>query len=733
MNKSCSTVSIGETSVKIGRGEGGVVEIYAEDELANQKAIGYAHAQDRLMQMFLTRLLGEGRLSEILYDTDEIFALDVLARKMNFLGDATADVANLTSEARMHLEAYCEGVNTYLERKGPPILGRFLKSLSRPWRLLDVLLIVKVHIYFGMSQLQERVERFIFQAIHDGVSPSGMRRLFYPYLSGLDDHLVSLIKQVHIERPYLDIAFSFSAAMSNNWALSGKKTASGAPYFCFDPHLQVNRLPSMWVELICHLPEDDRIGISTPGIPGLIMGKNRHLSASFTYGMMDVVDFFIEQCQDNQVRRGDSFEPLQKRKETVIRKKKGRVDIWFYETDCAVIERENFWEENLEEGLYLSLAWSTAKAGASPALNALPKLWQADSVEKAQEIVRDISMSCNWVFADSKGNIGYQQSGRLPKRNLHSGLYPLPAWEKGSLWQGFVKGEELKSELNPEEGFVASANNDQNESNKPPTITFPFSTYRYRRICSFLSEKNSYTLEEMKKLQCDLYSWQAKEFMPLIIPFIPDTEVGSLLKSWDYHYDEHSKGATLFEAVYYQLLKQVFEPMFGKEAWYEITHSHSLLVYTHGQFDTILLKGEESWFGEGGKESCYRRAIETALSSFHVDTLPTWGENHQFLMKNLLFNGKLPRWLKLDVGPLVLQGNRATLSAGHLFHEGKRMIVAAPSYRFVGDLLSSHVHTVLAGGPSERPLSPYYTSDISLWLQFGYKTIITEYSRFDLK
>ena len=155
-----------------------------------------------------------------------------------------------------------------------------------------------------------------------------------------------------------------------------------------------------------------------------------------------------------------------------------------------------------------------------------------------------MTLPCNWVIADSSGNIGLQQSGCVPKRK-HSGLLPLPAWDEENLWQRFYVGTELVSEINPERGFALSANDSKNPPDRIfSTIHLP--EYRFRRLFKILSEDKLFTIDEMKALQNDCYSMQAEDFMNHIRIWIPDTLVGQILKSWDLCYWKDSKGATSF-------------------------------------------------------------------------------------------------------------------------------------------------------------------------------------------
>ena len=92
-------------------------------------------------------------------------------------------------------------------------------------------------------------------------------------------------------------------------------------------------------------------------------------------------------------------------------------------------------------------------------------------------------------------------------------------------------------------------------------------------------------------------------------------------------------------------------------------------------------------------------------------------------MDNIFFDGKLPRILGFDHGPISLPGNRATVVQGGLFTAHGRTTTFAPSWRFVTDMGTDTVETVLAGGPSGSRFSKWYKTDVERWLLGEYKRI----------
>jgi len=721
------SVNIDGSGIRVRRTTGGVAELWGQDDVELARGMGFAHAHDRMVQMMLVRLAGQGRLSECLKSDDETLAIDIFMRQMGFARCARDEASRLTEKARAVAEAYCSGVNGYLRRYRLPLELRLVRYRPEPWTVPDILLTINLMSYVGLAQSQQDMEKFLIQAIQGGVPVGRLKQLFAPHLDGLDDTIAELIRKVRICQALVPQLARFAPGpiASNNWALSGKKSESGFPIQCNDPHLEVNRLPPVWYEFVLHTPDDYRVGVNMPGGPGMVMGRTRNISLGFTYGFMDMIDYFIEECRDGKVRRGADFKPLETRKEVIKRKKRSPVELTVFETGHGVLETDPEWT-TVPDGLHLCCAYSAHRGGAARTLNALVELPSARTVQEAQKLVREISVSCNWVIADREGNIGYQQSGLLPARK-HSGLYPLPGWEAEYAWDGIVSPEELSSLYNPKEGIIATANDDRNQEGKPLSINLCMGSYRVERILELLNEKDRHTVADMERIQTDLLSTQARRFMAVLRPLIPDTPSGRILAEWGLCYDAQSRGATLFEAFYNRLLREVFgKGLFGVEAWDAIVSSTCLLTEYFHYFDDILLGEDESWFGSQGREGLLRQVL-TEVTRVDPKAVEPWGKQRQLILHNIFFAGKLPRFLsrllRVDYGPIALPGNRSTIVQGGIFRHHGRLSTFAPSYRYITDLGTDEAHTVIAGGPSGRVFSRWYTTDIHRWMNSEYKTL----------
>jgi penicillin amidase len=486
--------------------------------------------------------------------------------------------------------------------------------------------------------------------------------------------------------------------------------------------MEVNRLPALWYEAVLHTRDDYRIGITMPGVPGLVMGRTSRIAFGFTYGFMDMVDFFVDEVRGSAVRRGDSWVPLAVRREEVRRKGAEPLVVTVRENDLGVLEADPQ-RSDLEDGLYLTRAWSAQRGGAAPSLEAIARVLRAGSVAEAQAALRSITISCNWLIADRDGNIGYQQSGRLPER-VHSVLHPVPAAVEANHWRGWVDPARLLSRLNPAEGFLATANNDLNAPGGPLAVNLPMGSYRCDRICAVLSAIERVTVDDMKRLQHDVTSPHAERFMAVLGPLLPDLPAAGLLRDWDFRYDRESRGATVFELVYHALLTRVFgDGLFGRDAWRAIAEETTIMADYFHLFDNAILGGDRAWFGDRGRDAVLREVLEQALAALDPATIPRWGATRQVVMTDIFFGGKLPRWLGFDHGPIELAGNRATVVQGGIFTAHNRHTTFAPSWRMVTDLGRDEAHTALAGGPTGSRFSRHRLSDLGRWLTGEYKVL----------
>ena len=349
-----------------------------------------------------------------------------------------------------------------------------------------------------------------------------------------------------------------------------------------------------------------------------------------------------------------------------------------------------------------SCAGSAKDCGAGD-INGMLRVMQSKTVKEGMSNFRQLdALSFNWVMADTRGNIGYQMSGRLYNRPKGvSGLVPLPAWETKYDSRGFVKKSMLPSLYNPRDGIIVTANQDLNSLGKMNPINLPMAPYRADRITQLLKNRKKLTAADMKRIH----------FMKIIRPLLPDTENGRTLRKWDCAYSADSAGATLFESVYQSLLKIVFgDHGMSREVVTFLMNETGLFNDYYGNFDTILMKQKSAWFNGRSRNYLFKKAIQEGL---RITPAP-YGETRQVV---------LSRFLGFDYGPITLPGNRATVPQGQIFKSAGRITTFSPSYRMIADMATGEIQTTIAGGASDRRFSKWYLSDLQNWLRGVYKTL----------
>jgi len=163
--------------------------------------------------------------------------------------------------------------------------------------------------------------------------------------------------------------------------------------------------------MVLMTPDRWAMGASIPGGPGLPVGRNPDLAWSVTYTFMDGTDSWIEQCRNGKYfREPDHWILFKERRERILRKKKPPVDLVFYENEHGVLDGNPH-----EEGYCLATAWAPARSGPI-SINCLLDMWHAKTVEEGLALAGRMETSWNFVMADTRGNIGYQMSGMMPKR-----------------------------------------------------------------------------------------------------------------------------------------------------------------------------------------------------------------------------------------------------------------------------------------------------------------------------
>jgi penicillin amidase len=598
-----------------------------------------------------------------------------------------------------------------------------------PWSIADSILIMRMTGYLTLAQSQTEVERFFVELVQAGVDPERLAELFPIDPATLDR---DLINSITLGERIVPGEMLWNQALprmmaSNNWVVAGSKTASGAAIMANDPHLEINRLPNVWYEQCMKWTGTESespgymMGMGMPGLPGVLIGRNGQVAWGATYTFMDTVDSWVEECQGGLYKRGSERLEFVRRKEIIKRRKHDDVEITFYENSHGVLDGDPS-----IDGRYLSTRWSAGEGGARSLTNSL-KMSSVTGAEEAMEKLGAIESAWNWVIADQQGNIAYQMSGLMPKRDPSwNGFTPAPGWESKFDWQGFVDFRDLPKSLNPEDGFIVTANQDLNHLGVARPINMPMGDYRARRIGERLAGLDDHDVDSTRRIQLDVYSRQARLFLDVLLPLLEDrsleSEERTVLAGWDLHYDLESRGAVLFECFYDALRQQVFgKSGLGENVVNHLSGQTGIFIDFYQQFDLVLLNPNSRWHSGQSRDESFVAAFLVARQSAGGGC---WKERNALPWVNQLFQGKLPAFLGFDTAPVALPGGRATPQQGQIYVSNGRQTSFAPSVRVIADMSEPHLHTCLAGGPSDNRFSKWYRNGVEPWQQGRLKVLL---------
>ncbi len=142
----------------------------------------------------------------------------------------------------------------------------------------------------------------------------------------------------------------------------------------------------------------------------------------------------------------------------------------------------------------------------------------APSCEAFREALRGwLYPTQNVVYADRQGNIGYSFPGSIPIRAKGNGAVPAPGWTGEYEWTGYIPYEQLPHMLNPEPGYIASANNRVVDEDYSYWVSPDYcNSSRARRIVELIEEKGVLGVEDIKAMHMDQVSILARETMRFV-------------------------------------------------------------------------------------------------------------------------------------------------------------------------------------------------------------------------
>ncbi|WP_033542137.1 penicillin acylase family protein [Planococcus sp. CAU13] len=721
-------VSVLDDDVTVIRDEIGVPHVKAQSDADLYRAQGYVVAQDRLFQMDLSRRQASGRLAEAVgeaaVDTDKFF------RTFSLRDAAEKSWEGYDAESKQVLEWFTEGVNAFIyEAKENDTLSYEFSLLGyepEEWTPVDSLAIGKFMAYdLGGNWSSLAVRHWALGKFPEEKA----RELFVKY----PEDAPSII-EANISRQ-VKVAGEFDASLvpsefngSNNWVVSGDKTESGMPILADDPHLGLST-PSIWYQMHLESPEQNVSGVIFAGVPGIILGHNEKVAWGVTNVGPDVQDLYIETPNpDNptEFRYEGEWEQAEVRDEPIRVKDGETVDFEVMVTRHGPIISDLLYE-NEEPGALFSMQWTALEPTLE--LQAVLGFNKAENWEDFESALEDFQAPAqNFVFAATDGTIAYKANGRIPIRKTGDGQLPVPGDSADYGWEGYVPFDELPTVVNPESGFIATANNQVVDDSYEYHITdFWAQPYRYERIAEVLEANDELTPNHMMDLQMDQKNLYAAEFLDDMIEAVRSEgdehdEILALLTEWDQFDKEDQAAPLIFHKWMRQLPHTLLKDEFPEDV-YDLMPGKNHI--TDAMLRDSFAGNEGVWVSEyGGVEKWLTDALETSLSEIEDDFGSDsadwqWGDFHQLTFPHPMAGASPILESFLNPDPVPLGGSHITVQAAAFRDAGN--VHHGAAWRFVADLADmSGAYHIVGPGISGHIKSDFFHNQVDKWVEGDY-------------
>ena len=511
------------------------------------------------------------------------------------------------------------------------------------------------------------------------------------------------------EFPRFPAPFTLPDSASNEWAVDGRHTATGAPLLAGDPHLGFG-FPSIWYLARIETPDGVSAGATAPGVPGIVLGHNGHIAWTFTTTGADVQDVFIETpAGDGRYQTADGPRPFTVREERI--KVRGGPDqvLTVRETRHGPVISD------LREpgGPILAVAMANLAPGNTAAAGLLA-LNQAHDVEAAGKAAALISTPMQNLLVADRDRIALYVTGRVPIRRAGDGAAPVPG-DGSHDWTGWASGVDLPHIVAPASGRLVNSNDRIAPTDFPVFLGRDwFGDWRSRRVRELLDRSDQHTPGDFAHMQMDVRSSFARQVLPALLAVpAPEDDMArraqALLSDWDARMTMDAPQPLIFNA------------------W--IRRFHGLVLQQAGiaandggptaEFVAYVLSPAGAHWCGGDCTATLNAALEAAVrdlaSQFGTDPAQwRWGEAHKAVFAHPVLRG-LPIIGQLTTLSIASPGDDTTIDRGGLAYD-QFQSVHGPEYRAVYDLADlDRSLFVMAPGQSGNPLSRHARDFLTRW------------------
>ena len=705
-------------------------------------AQGFFTAQDRLWQMEYDRRRGAGRWAEVVGDgaVDQ----DVLMRRFRLADSAKEDYRATAGDTRLMLDAYAQGVNAFIQTTESLPVEYGISGISpEPWEPWDGLVVYKVrHILMGVfeskiwrAQVVRKLGPEKAATVFPGYEPGHL--LILPpgevYEGALDDGLEEL------SRGAASLNYLHESDLgSNSFALAGDRTESGMPVLAGDSHRALDT-PNVYYQNHVACPDFDVVGLSFAGLPGFPhFGHNAHVAWSVTHTWADYQDLYIERFDpdhpEQYLYQGDWL-PAQVYDETIKVKDEDSRHI-----KSVVTHHGPLVAGDPESGAGLSFKYTATEgpeSGAPAWTKALLTMLRSGDAHELVESMRDwVDPVNNFLMADVKGNFGYLCRGRIPIRSMDNAWLPGPGWTGEHEWRGYIPFEEMPRSLDPESGYVATANNRPVGDDYPHYIALDFTPgFRAERVTRRLLSLDRPSAADMAEVHREMVSAPARAYLGFLQDVTPESPEAARAKAkllgWDCRMDAAAVEPTIYSAFRDALLKDVLEGYLGPElaqaSWKPEGRGLGLflgrlkarLIVLIASDDRRMLAPGETW--QGLMSRALTRAVAELAARLGGDMDSgieawQWGRVHLAKPTHTLSASRPDLAELLDPPPIPSSGDGDTPLAGSYAAANFATVTSLSVARYSYDTADwDNSLWVVPLGASGHPGSPHYHDQSESW------------------
>jgi penicillin G amidase len=792
--------------VAVTRDAADVTHIKAQTPRDAWFAIGYVHAQERGWQLEFNRRVMHGELSEAFGPAT--LETDKLLRTLGIMQAAERQWQGLPAEGKEAVQAYSDGINSFYATSSQALSPEFHilgvrpgGKGGKPWTPQDSIgwsLMMALDLggnwgteFARLSAAKVLPTDKLWQLFmpYPGEQPASkvdFAKLYADlgvYKTGAPNAIKTGAACAHIDcgehqfdlKSISKTANQMAAGIndwagnigvidgkgSNNWVVSGTRTASGKPFLANDPHLGLSA-PAIWYFARLQAPAgksaDGRavpavnaIGATLPGLPFVVLGRTAQVAWGFTNTGPDVQDLYLEQINPANPAQyrvpadgtQAAWADFTTRVETI--KVKGQADVQLAARESrhgpVLSDAQKSHGDVINTAKYvISLRWSALDADNQTVLAGL-RSNQAQSVGDLLAAFESYhSPMQSVVMADTSGRTAFKAVGKLPLRKPDNdilGIAPAPGWDTRYDWAGwaaYAQNPQADQAAIEAKGFLATANQRITPPDFPIFMGQDWAVpYRFDRIEQLLASTPIHDAASMQKIHSDQKSQAALTLLPHLQKALQAsthamaTNAKTALAGFDGVMRADSAAPMIMEMWVDELTRSVVGGKLGEAAFKSLYGKRNF----RAAIEAILARDDAAWCGEKGCPTQANAALNRTLTRLEKTSGAdisqwTWGRAHNAISAHKPF-GNVPLLARFFDVRVPTGGDTYTVNVGQYWPNDEKAPFAnrhAASIRTVFDLADlEKSQFIYQTGQSGSVFSGRYRDMSAEWAAVQYRPL----------